>query len=472
MLLPATRRVPFARVALIAAVVLVAASCIGPPVPPPTGGPSDLIPCSQSAADHELVANAHLDPSCTYTGHFRITRGNVRFDCNGALITGTTGVGIEISTPVDVSMEGVRVQECRTDGFLNGIRATRVGFRSLAPGREYDHQLSDILIDGTQVSNSHGVGIFVDGYVRRVTIRNTTVTNAGSSGIYLEAGSKENTVTGSTVRDSGFLENGPEGQLFTLGTAQFRYWGPGREGLSIDGSADNRIIDNTFRGNAAGGIFLYTNCGEFVNTRPERYFPRRTKAEHNLIEGNRFAGGPNGVWVGSRMSDNTFPMDCSNPPYRSGPLERVTLDYAPDNTIRNNTFSDVVHGIRVEDDGTQIVGNTFSGPDPGYHAVVVGTKWRTSELGRPVTNTVLSGNVSTIVGNHSPYRWTYGIGAIQVSGNRALGRVTDICAAPPMPVSLFVMVYAVAAEPVGAPPTPKPNFVIPRLPALPSCTIA
>ena len=150
------------------------ASCIGPPVPPPTGGPSDLIPCSQSDADHELVANAHLDPSCTYTGHFRITRGNVRFDCNGALITGTTGVGIEISTPVDVSMEGVRVQECRTDGFLNGIRATRVGFRSLAPGREYDHQLSDILIDGTQVSNSHGVGIYVDGYVRRVTIRNTT----------------------------------------------------------------------------------------------------------------------------------------------------------------------------------------------------------------------------------------------------------------------------------------------------------
>ena len=81
-----------------------------------------------------------------------------------------------------------------------------------------------------------------------------------------------------------------------------------------------------------------------------------------------------------------------------------------------------MHGIRVEDDGTQIVGNTFSGPDPGYHAVVVGTKWRTSELGRPVTNTVLSRNVSTIVGNHSPYRWTYGIGAIQVSDNRALGR--------------------------------------------------
>jgi len=58
-----------------------------------------------------ITVSSHLDPSCTYTGHFRITRGNVRFDCNGALITGTTGVGIEISTPVDVSMEGVRVQE-------------------------------------------------------------------------------------------------------------------------------------------------------------------------------------------------------------------------------------------------------------------------------------------------------------------------------------------------------------------------
>ena len=457
--------VPF--VALVA--VVSAAGCLGPPIPPPTGGASDLVPCAEASADHVLVANAHLDPACTYTGRFRITAGNVRLDCNGALVTGSGGVGIEVSTAADVSMEGVRIRRCRTDGFVNGIRVTCTGFRSLATGHEYDHHLSDVLIESSQVSNSRGVGIFVDGYVSSVSLVGNTITNAGSSGIYLEAGSRANLVVGNTVRDSGYIENGPNGQLFTLAGSQFRYWGPGREGMSIDGSYDNIVLNNTFSRNSAGGIFLYTNCGEFVNTRPERYFQRRTKAENNLIQGNTFHGGLNGVWVGSRMSDNTFPMDCSNAAYRSGPLERITLDFAPNNVIRANKFTDVVHGIRVEDDGTTIAGNTFVAPDAGHYAVVLGTKWRGSELGRPVTATTLTDNVSHIVGNASPYRWTFGLGTLIESGNLAAGTPSNVCAAPAMPISVFVMVYAVASEPVGSPPVPKPDIAIPRLPALPAC---
>ena len=38
-----------------------------------------------------------------------------------------------------------------------------------------------------------------------------------------------------------------------------------------------------------------------------------------------------------------------------------------------------------------------------------------------------------------------------------------------MPISVFVMVYALAFEPVGGPPVPKPDITIPRLPALPAC---
>jgi hypothetical protein len=216
-------------------------------------------------------------------------------------------------------------------------------------------------------------------------------------------------------------------------------------------------------------VYLYTNCGEYVHTKPERWFERRTTAERNLIESNHFVGGLNGVWVGSRMSDNTYPMDCSNAPYRSGPGESITLDFAPHNQIIGNTFTDVVHGVRVEDDGTTVRGNVFSGPDPSYHAVVVGTKWRTSELARPVTGTVLTGNRSDITDNPNPYRWTYGIGAATVRGNTALGRDTGICAAPPMPISLFVMVYAIAVEPPGSPVTPAPNYTVLRLPTLPPC---
>ena len=146
------RRVALAVVA--AALVVVLASCVGPPVPPPTGGPSDLIPCSSVDADHEIVANAHLDPSCVYTGHIRITNGGVRLDCNGAVLRGTKGTGIEVSTPVDVSMEGVRIQECRTDGFLNGIRVTRTGFRGLEPGHRVPTRSSQTSSSMTQKSRT------------------------------------------------------------------------------------------------------------------------------------------------------------------------------------------------------------------------------------------------------------------------------------------------------------------------------
>ena len=105
---PARRSVLRSRTALAGVVVLSVAltGCLGPPIPPPTGGSSDLIPCSAAGQDHVVVANAHLDPSCTYTGRFRITAGSVRFDCNGALVTGNGGTGIEVSTPADVSNGG------------------------------------------------------------------------------------------------------------------------------------------------------------------------------------------------------------------------------------------------------------------------------------------------------------------------------------------------------------------------------
>ena len=99
----------------------------------------------------------------------------------------------------------------------------------------------------------------------------------------------------------------------------------------------------------------------------------------------------------------------------------------------------------------------------------MGTKYRTSVLAQPVAGTVLQDNVSNIAGNPNPFRWTFGIGSATVQGNSALGAPVGICAASPMPLEPFVMVYAVALEPVGSPPVPKPDFEIPRLPAQPPC---
>ena len=97
-----------------------------------------------------------------------------------------------------------------------------------------------------------------------------------------------------------------------------------------------------------------------------------------------FVGGTNGVWVGSRMGENTLPMDCTDPAYVDEPVRRVVLDRANDNTVRANRFVDVTYGVRVEDDGNRVEGNTFEGDRPDRHAVIVGTPLRTTVLGRPV----------------------------------------------------------------------------------------
>ena len=204
-----------------------------------------------------------------------------------------------------------------------------------------------------------------------MTIRRNVITGTGSSGIYLETGSKQNRVEGNAIIDNGFRENGAGGTPFTFAGVNLWFWGVGREGISVDGSYENTITGNVLSGNSAGGIFLYKNCGEYPDS--GRYFERRDPAADNLIERNVFMSGRNGVWVGSRMGENTLPMDCTDPAYVDQPALRVVLDRAPGNTVRDNEFRDVTYGVRVEDDDTTVEGNTFTGTAPDRHAVIVGT---------------------------------------------------------------------------------------------------
>ncbi len=414
-----------------------------------------------------LTASARLDPSCAYTGGLDITASNVTLDCRGAVVDGTGrgGTGILVHTPAGSDLSRVTIRNCVVRGFLNSIRVTRDGFRALPAGHEYDHGVRGVVIEHTQVSGSRGVGLYVDGYVTDTTIRNSTVTGAGSSGIYLEAGSARNVVVGNAIRDNGFRENGPSGSLINFSGLQFRFWGIGREGISIDGSRRNLVSGNTFSGNSAGGIFLYTNCGEYVRSRPERWFQRRYGADDNLILANSFEGGVNGVWVGSRMGENILPMECSDPTYTPG----YALDRAARNTIAANSFRDVTYGVRVEDDDTKVLANRFSGPDGTHHAVVIGTPQRTRVLGKPVRGTALVANTATIRGNPNPYRWVEGQTGSIVAFNRALGRPAGLCQGKTLPRGPFVMTLAVAVEPPGSPVTPAPDLTVPTVGALPPC---
>jgi parallel beta-helix repeat protein len=459
------------RAVVVVAAVLVATIAAGCQLVPPEVG-SVLIGCSHASERVQVMVTSHLDPSCTYTAGFDIAASDVTLDCQDALIQSAPdagGVGIQVSSPVTTELSNVTVKNCTVDGFLNSFRITRPGFRDLAAGTEYEHPTANIRAEHNRFRNSRGVGAYVDGYVTGATLKGNTIQDAGSSGIYLEGGSKGSVVDGNVLVHNGYREDGPGGQPFTFAETQFWFWGVGREGISVDGSFENSIVNNVFAQNSNGGVLLYKNCGEFPDS--GRYFERRTPSDHNTIAGNTFEDERNGVWIGSRMAENTLPMACTDPAYIDEPSRRVVLDYAKHNVVLDNRFDDVIYGVRVEDDGNQVLHNTFSGPSPDHHAVVVGTPLRSQVLGEPVDGTVVSGNVSTIAGNAHPYRWIHAPTHTSESDNTALGSPVSLCEGQPLPRQPLIFVLAIGLPgPGGTPPATTPDLTVPTVGVLPDCT--
>ena len=423
--------------------------------------PAGAAPCPPPDDIIVVTADTELDPACTYTGGIEIHTSNVTLDCRGAAIVsdGPPGAsrGILISSPTDVPLSDVTVRSCDVAGFLNDIKVTRDGFRTLPPGVEYEDGFSNIVIEDNLLRDSGGVGLFIDGYVENVTVRRNTITRTGSSGLYLDTGSANNHIHDNDFVDNGYRENGPRWQTFSLGGDDFWWWGVGREGLAIDGSRWNHVHDNHFTGSSVGGILIYKNCGEYPTA--DRYYERRYGSHGNLIEGNHFDGELNGVWVGSRMAENTLPMECTDPAYIDEPYVRVVHDRASGNTIRNNRFDDVTYGIRVEDDDTVVEGNTFTGTGPEQHPVIIGTPLRTEVLGLPVRGTRLVGNDSQIPNSPTPYRWIHGHTDTVDEGNTALGNRVRLCEGgePPRSPLIFVVTAQPRVAGQGEPPPPDPG---------------
>ena len=85
-------------------------------------------------------------------------------------------------------------------------------------------------------------------------------------------------------------------------------------------------------------MFLYTNCGEYVHSDPANWVEHRFGAEDNTVVAqphqrrSRPACGSGRGW-----RENVYPMDCSDVPYVSGPVQAITLDRAPRTTVRSTT---------------------------------------------------------------------------------------------------------------------------------------
>ena len=278
-----------------------------------------------------------------------------------------------------------------------------------------------------------------------MTLRRLEIARAGGVGIYLEAGSKHNLVEHNRIHGNGYKDITDEGVAFEIGGVPIRYQSTGREGIAIDGSRRNVVGRNRIFGNSAGGIFFYKNCGEYMS-KERRHWVRRYGANGNLIVGNVISDEQNGVWLGSRMAENQYFLECSDPAYVSGDLRRIHRDYAKHNTILGNRFVSVTNGVRVEDNGNRILRNSFSNRAAGAQAVLFGTKERTAALGEPVAETVVRRNRATLKGNASPYGWVHGHTRTDYANNRASGKRVRLGAGtqPAINPFLFVISFRVA----------------------------
>lgn len=381
---------------------------------------STLVGCEDANTRIIATASIHLDPSCTYTRGVSIRASDVTLDCRGAHIerapAGTDNHGIQITTPTDVALHDITVRNCDVSKFSNNLRITRAGFKDLPFGGEYDAVYADVRIENNTFHHADGSGVFVDAFVTDVEfVDNTSLSNDGV-GLYLEAGSKDNLVAGNRIEDNGYGDVIPGPAYINLGGTDIPYITTGREGIAVDGSRNNVIENNFVAGNSYGGIYLYKNCGE--DSSKNGHWVRNYGATGNLIRNNVITDGPNGVWVGSRASENQYFMDCSDTPLISNPgvLYEAFLDYATDNTIEHNRIEDMTNAIRVEADRTIVRGNSISG---GERGVLLGTKLRTQTLSQPVANTTISAN--TTVGVATPYSWVWGKGTTKFAGNLGNG---------------------------------------------------
>lgn len=165
-----------------------------------------------------------------------------------------------------------------------------------------------------------------------------------------------------------------------------------------------------------------------------------------MISGNRIEREKTGVWIGSRMAENQYLMDCSDLTYLSGVFRRIHRDYAARNAIEENVFLAVRFGVRIEDDSSRVSDNWFLAEEPGAQAVILGTKHRSEVLAEPVRDTVISRNHALVVGNDTLYRWIHGHVATTFDDNRShladveQGVAVELVPGEPPPIDPFLFV--------------------------------
>ena len=314
--------------------------------------------------------------SCTYHTNVTITQSNTILDCNGATISG----GGEINNGIMIlgrgqSIKDILIKNCHVTGFKrsgigisSGISADKL---SANHNDNYHDSPSDIRVLYSNIEKNGRVGIYIDSYVTNTTIESSSINWNGGVGVYLEHSTKKNKLINNRIMNNGYSKTN-EGE---------------REGIAIDSSANNLIENNEIINNAAGGIYLYKNCGEKYSS--NKSVLRWQHSDFNIIKNNKFYDQLVGVWISSRQSRDLSQWDCGDKSMGGG--NKYYEDFANNNTILNNSFCRNKVSVRIEGDDNKVIGNEIDSPID--EQILKPVSMREVLLGKKAVGNIVSGNV-------------------------------------------------------------------------------
>lgn len=322
----------------------------------------------------EIHGEVKLNKNCTYQGPLIITKSNTYLDCNNAILDGKnkTSNGVIIDAQGH-GISNVTIKNCNIKNYIfSGIKVSSgIPANKLTNNRSenYKKNASNIKIDSVTINQVSRVGIYLEAYTTDTEITNSIISDSGGVGVYLDQASKNNIISNNIITNNGVSVSGYK-----------------REGVAVDSSAGNIIQDNTFNGNGLGGVFLYKNCGEKISS--GKSVLRWQHSDNNIIRRNLFVNESVGIWIASRQSYNLRKWDCGDKPMDA--KGEYYEDYADNNVVENNKFCDVKMPIRIEGDNNIISKNLFD--DNNLKEVEIPTSMREKLTGKKATGNIITGS--------------------------------------------------------------------------------
>ena len=262
-----------------------------------------LFACSEPKVSHETIK----------------LQNPTTIDCNGeAYNKGKV-------TELQILADNITIKRCKING---SIRTIGLGRNGEAPG-----------VKASSVKTGH-IERAQAAAPRGTVLYGLTITGHGRIPLYLGPGTTRLTMYDSTIKgrsDSVALYLDAESGFNIIRNNTFDIAGASREIIAVDGSANNQLLTNTIKQAPNGGIYLYRNCGEGGTVRHQA-------PQHNLIAGNTInSTGGYGIWLGSRNGGRLYCRDDAGFPFGSS---KDDGDFADNNTVRDNTFTDNARTIR------------------------------------------------------------------------------------------------------------------------------